>query len=175
MALLCSRVGAACCPDGRRVASSFCCAGLLARRRRMGSTGSPGLAADTGGSRVNISLVRVRRGSPLPSPARVGAAFVRVPQLRRKRSGVLVPCSRRPRPPRPQTHGASAFPATFLLLRLSHGGFHAPGVPRSVRGVNLTCRISSFCLCLLLFWRCSLCAPRTRAVLQIQTRELASV
>ena len=115
------------------------------------------------------------RGSPRLAPPRVGAAFVREPGLRRKRSGVLVPCSRRPRPPRPQTHRASAFPATFLFPRLSHGGFHTPGVPRSVRGVNLTCPIVSFCLCLLLFWRCSLCAPRTRAVLQIQPRELASV
>ena len=115
------------------------------------------------------------RGSPLLSLARMRAAVARVPGLRRKRSGVLVPCSRRPRPPRPQTHRASAFPATFLFPRLSHGGFHTPGVPRSVRGVNLTCRISSFCLGLLLFWRCSLCAPRTRFVLQIQTRTLASV
>ena len=50
-----------------------------------------------------------------------------------------------------------------------------PERARSVRGVNLTCPIVSFCLCLLLFWRCSQSAPRTRAVLQIQTRTLASV
>ena len=149
--MLCSRVGAACCPDRRRVASSFCCAGLLARRRRMGSTGSPGLAADTGGSRVNISLVRVRRGSPRLAPPRVGAASAPAPQLRRKRSGVLVPCSRRPRRPRPQTHGASAFPATLLFLRLLHGGFHTPSVPRSVRGVTLMFTKLGKCLCLLNF------------------------
>ena len=35
-----------------------------------------------------------------------------------------------------KTHRASAFPATFLLLRLLHGGFQTPSVPRSVRGVQ---------------------------------------
>ena len=149
--MCCARASSARLPRCRRVASRCRWARRLARRRRMRSTGSPGLAADTGGSRVNISLVRVRRGSPLPSPARVGAAFVRVPQLRRKRSGVLVPCSRRPRRPRPQTHGASAFPATLLFLRLLHGGFHTPSVPRSVRGVTLMFTKLGKCLCLLNF------------------------
>ena len=88
------------------------------------------------------------RGSPRLAPPRVGAAFARVPGLRRKRSRVPVCHSRRPWPPRPQTHRASAFPTTLLLLRLSHGGFRTPGVPRSVRGVNLTCLILSFLLCL---------------------------
>ena len=65
-----------------------------------------------------------------------------------------------------KTHRASAFPATFLLLRLLHGGFHTPSVPRSVRGVNLTCLIPSFCLCLLLYLGGDHFAPRNRAVLQ---------
>ena len=76
------------------------------------------------------------RGSPRLAPPRVGAAFSLVPSPRRRRSGVLVCYSRWSRPPRPQTHRASASPATFLSLRLLHGGFHTPGVPRSVRGVQ---------------------------------------
>ena len=35
-----------------------------------------------------------------------------------------------------KNHRAAAFPATFLLLPLLHGGFHTPSVPRSVRGVQ---------------------------------------
>ena len=102
-----------------------------------GFDGQPGLGGGHRGKQGKHKLgAGAARGGPLPSPARVGAAFARVPGLPRKRSGVLVPCSRRPRPPRPQTHRASAFPATFPLLRLSHGGFHTPGVPRSVRGVQ---------------------------------------
>ena len=49
-----------------------------------------------------------------------------------------------------KTHRASAFPATFLLLRLSYGGFHTPGVPRSVRGVTLMCSRGVLLFCFLL-------------------------
>ena len=63
--MLCSRVGAACCPDGRRVASSFCCAGLLARRRRRRSAGLPSSRCALPWKQGNLSLVRVRRAVAL--------------------------------------------------------------------------------------------------------------
>ena len=47
-----------------------------------------------------------------------------------------------------KTHRVSAFPATLLLLRLPHVGFHTPGVPRSVRGVNMMFTKEFNCL----FW-----------------------
>ena len=119
--------------------------------------------------------MRVRRGSPLPSPARVGAAFGRVPQLRRKRSGVLV-CYSRGRGGRGhKTHRASAFPATFLFLRLLHGGFHTPGVPRSVRGV-IGDMPNTFFLPLFAFYLGGdHFAPRNCAVLQKFKHALAGV
>ena len=70
-----------------------------------------------------------------------------------------------------KTHRASAFPATFLFLRLSHGGFHTSGVPRSVRGVTLTLPPPS----VLYFTGGELKALPNRATLQEIKSALASV
>ena len=79
--------------------------------------------------KLKLGAVRARR--PAPSPTR-GSAAVRVPGLPSFVLLLLLPRAAAPaaqNPPSPE-HCA------LLLLRLSYGGFHTPGVPRSVRGVR---------------------------------------
>ena len=90
------------------------------------------------------------RGSPRLAPPRVGAAFSLVPSPRRRRSGVLVCYSRRPRPPRPQNPPSFSVPCDVSVPSaaprwVSHRRACEERAWRQMRAKSIT----PFLLCLL--------------------------
>ena len=139
---------------------------------RRGCPRRDGPALKTGQLKLGAGAAR---GSPLPSPARVGAAFARGPGLRRRRSGVLVPCSRRPRRPRPQNPPSLSVPCDFSVASAAPRWFsHAERAKeRAWRQFDMP---NSFFLPLFAFILAAThFAPRNRAVLQKFKHALAGV